>query len=95
MKIDKSTNIKSQTLKSNGLFSIIKEPYDKKQHPNQQAGLDKYVDVLNEYTGNVNSVKLYENRKGFHFKADGSTHYLSEFTENVLHVPFQIIRNNS
>ena len=84
-------NIQSSQLKSNGWFAIVKEPYDKKQHPNQQSGLDRYVDVLNQYTGRVNSVKLYENKSGLHFKADGSTHYLSEFTDNVIHVPFQII----
>jgi hypothetical protein len=88
------TEIKTQTLKSNGWFAIIKEPYDKKQHPNQQSGLDKYVDVLNQYTGNINSVKLYENTKGLHFKADGSTHYLSEFVDEIIHVPFQIIEIN-
>lgn len=88
------TEIKTQTLKSNGWFAIVKEPYDRKQHPNQQSGLDKYVDVLNQYTGNINCVKVYENTKGLHFKADGSTHYLSEFIREIIHVPFQIIEMN-
>ena len=86
-------NIESFKLKSNGWFSIVKEPYDKKQHPNQQQGLDRYVDVLNHYTGNINTVKLYENKKGFHFKADGSTHYLLEFVDEIVYVPFQILKN--
>lgn len=85
--------IEQYTLKSNGWFSIVKEPYDKKQHPNQQQGLDKYVDVLNHYSGRVNSVKLYENNTGLHFKADG-THYLYEFTQDYLYIPFQILKIN-
>lgn len=91
MKIDKLTGIKSETLQSNGWFAVVKEPYDKKQHQNEQCGLDTYIDVLNQYTGRINSVKLYENTKGFHFKADGSTHYLDEFTSYITHVPYQII----
>lgn len=87
-------SFKQSTLKSNGWFAIVTPPYDKKQHPNQQNGLDKYVDVLNEYTGNVNSCKLYENTKGLHFKADGATHYLDEFTDEVIWIPFQVIRIN-
>lgn len=85
------SEIKKYKLLSNGWFAIVKEPYDKKQHPNQQCGLDHYVDVLNQYTGRVNSVKLYANTKGLHFKADGSTHYLGEFTSYIIHVPYQII----
>lgn len=85
-------NIKQQALKSNGSFSLVKGPYEKKQHPNQQNGLDLYVDVIDECTGNLNTVKLYENKKGLHFKKDGS-HYLSDFTQDVVHVPFQIIRS--
>jgi len=84
-------NVESYSLKSNGWFSILIPPYDKKQHPNQQQGLDKYVDVVNHYTGNVNSVKLYENKTGLYFKADGGTHYLDYFTQEVIYIPFQII----
>lgn len=84
-------NIKQQALKSNGSFSLVKGPYSRKQHPNQQGGLDLYVDVLDECTGNFNSIKLHENKKGLHFFRHG-THYLSEFTQDVVHVPFQIIR---
>lgn len=83
--------IKQQKLKSNGWFAIVRETYDKKQHPNQQSGLDKYVDVLNQYTGRVNSVKLYQNKSGLHFKADSSTHYMYEFTKEIIYIPFQII----
>lgn len=77
-------------LKSNGYFSIKKMPYSKKQHPNQQGGLDLYVDVIDEITGNLNQVKLYENKKGLHFKKNGS-HYLDEFVIDVEVIPFQVI----
>jgi len=77
-------------VKSNGSFSIVEGPYEKKQHPNQQQGLDIYVDALDHSTGNINTVKLYNNKKGLHFKKDGS-HYLSDFTMDYLWVPFQII----
>lgn len=86
--------IQQYTLKSNGWFSIVKEPYDKKQHPNQQCGMDSYADVLNHYSGRINSVKLYENKSGIHFKADGGTHYLDEFIADYLYVPFQILQIN-
>jgi len=82
--------ITQRVLKSNGSFSILEDVYDKAQHPNQQEGLNKYVDVIDHFTGNVNSVKLYENTKGLHFKKDGS-HYLSEFTQEFLYVPFQML----
>lgn len=78
-------------LKSNGLFSIIKKTYNKKQHPNEQCGMDKYVDVLDHSTGRVNAVKLYKNKKGLHFKKQGSW-YLDGFTQNYLYVPYQIIK---
>ena len=55
-------------VKSNGFFSIIAGPYEKGQHPNQQCGLDLYVDALDHSTGNINTVKLYDNKKGLHFK---------------------------
>ena len=83
--------IKQEWLKSNGSFGLIKEPYAKKQHPNQQEGLDQYVDVVDFCTGQINSVKLYENTKGLHFKKNGS-HYLDGFDSKVLYVPFQIIK---
>lgn len=85
------TDIETRKLKSNGWFAILKYPYEKQQHPNQQCGLDLYVDVINHHSGRVNTVKLYENKSGLHFKADGATHYLSEFEMNVLYVPFQMI----
>lgn len=84
-------DIKYTLVKSNGYFGLIKEPYDKYQHPNQQCGLDLYVDVIDFCTGQINSVKLYINTKGLHFKKDG-THYLDEFTGEVAYVPFQIIK---
>lgn len=74
--------------KSNGNFAMIKAPYAKKQHPNQQGGLDSYVDVLDHHTGHVNSVKLYENKRGLHFKKNG-THYLADFTHEAVYIPYQ------
>lgn len=82
--------IKSYKIKSNGHFSITQRPYGKKQHPNQQGGLDLYVQILDHETGQINTVKLYENSKGLHFKKRGSW-YLSEFIQDVIFVPFQII----
>jgi hypothetical protein len=81
--------IKQFRLKTNGYFSIVKDVYSKEQHPNQQGGLDQYVDVLDHHTGQVNSLKLYENSKGLHFKK-GSPYYLSEFTDTAVYVPYQI-----
>lgn len=80
------------TVKSNGQFGLIKGPYEKKQHPNQQGGLDQYVDVINYYSGRVCSVKLYQNTLGLHFKMDG-TQYLDEFTDDAIYVPFQILHD--
>lgn len=83
-------DIEIYNLKSDGInFSIFNEGYDKEQHPNQQCGLDKYVDVLDHRTGEINSVKLYLNSKGLHFKKNGP-HYLSEFIYNSLYIPYQI-----
>ena len=77
-------------LKSNGIFSIKKDRYPKKQHPNQQEGMDEYIDVVDHGTGNINSVKLYKNTKGVYFKKNGN-HYLHDFIKTVGYVPFQII----
>ena len=83
--------IEQQNLKSNGHFSIIKDRYGKKQHPNQQGGMDEYVDVIDHSTGNINSVKLHENKKGVHFKKQG-TWYIDKFNEEYLYIPFQMIK---
>lgn len=85
-----SSPIKFEVVKSNGSFSIIKGPYSRKQHSNQQKGLDLYVDVLDHSTGHINRVKLYSNTKGLHFKKYGS-HYLDEFDTDYAYVPFQMI----
>ena len=92
-KVNCNLDITQHKLKSNGNFSIIREPYSKSQHPNQQCGLDQCVDVLDHYTGVVNSVKLHENTKGLHFKKGGSW-YLTEFNLEYLYVPYQIISLN-
>ena len=82
-------SITSYELKSNGKFSIVNHSYYKKQHSNQQNGIDMYVDVLDHSTGIVNSVKLYENTKGIHFKKGGN-HYLPEFVLDYIYIPLQI-----
>lgn len=84
--------IEQYRLKSNGSFSIIKDVYDKVQHPNQQNGLNKYIDVLDHSTGNVNSVKLYDNGMSgeLHFMKKGRSYYLKDFTLVSVYVPFQI-----
>lgn len=82
--------IKVYTLKSNGWFSLVDGPFKRKQHPNQQGGLDTYVRVLDHDTGEINTVKLYENTKGLHFKKRGSW-YLADFNSEVDYVPFQVI----
>lgn len=78
-----------KTFKHNGNIALISEPYAKKQHPNQQCGLDKYIDILDLGTGMVNTVKLYENTKGLHVKKGGS-HYLDEFTDECLISPYTV-----
>lgn len=83
--------IEQYKLKSNGYFSLVNEqPFPKKQHPNQQDGLDLYVNVVDHNTGQINSVKLYENTRGLYFKKSGNW-YLKDFTSTVTYVPFQII----
>jgi hypothetical protein len=82
--------IKSVKLKSNGVFSITKPTHDRAQHPNQQGGLDKYIEVLDHDTGNINAVKLYETKHGVCFKKKG-TWYLNGFTQDSVYVPFQIM----
>ena len=81
-------------VKSNGQFGILDKPFDHKQHPNQQGGLDKYIRVINFDSGEECLNKLYENTKGLHFKQRG-THYLSEFTKEAIYIPFQIIEVQS
>lgn len=82
-------NIEAPT---NGLFALVKQPYGKAQHPNQQCGLDIYVDVIDLVTGNKNSLKLYDGVRGRYFKKNG-THYLSDFTKTVTVVPYQYYIN--
>lgn len=73
-------------------FALIEGPYDKKQHINQQCGLDKYVTVINLETGERCCKKLYENTKGLHFKHTGySPMYLSDFTTPITVYPFQYV----
>lgn len=82
--------IKHTKVKSNGSFGLLEGLVEHKQHPNQQEGLDLYVKVVNFWTRRECFVKLYENSKGLYFKQEG-THYLNDFTEEVVYVPFQIL----
>jgi len=73
------------------VFGIIDGPVDHKQHPNQQAGLDLYVRVVNFQTGEVCFKKLYKNATGLHFKHTGySPMYIADFTRDGYFVPFQV-----
>lgn len=85
------TPIKQTKVKSNGSFGLLAGPVKHKQHPNQQDGLDLYVKVINFDTGRECFVKLYENSKGLYFKQNG-THYLDDFLEDAIYVPFQILK---
>ena len=94
--------MESYRIKSNGFFGLIKEPFEHKQHPNQQNGLDLYVEVVNFHSGEHCLKKLYENTKGLHFKHSANstwnpqkqsgTHYITSFDEWVTYIPFQIIK---
>ena len=86
--------LKYTHVKSNGVFGLLKGPYDKKQHSNQQNGLDMYVDVINYHTGRECSLKLYNNKHGIHFKMDG-VHYLDEFVDDAIYIPFQIVHGSN
>ncbi len=74
------------------VFGMPGEPEPHEQHPNQQRGLDVYVRVVNFDTGEWCFKKLYENRRGLHFKHTGySPMYLADFTASGVVVPFQVI----
>ena len=79
-----------KTVKANDNFGLVEGPYPKKQHINQQCGLDEYVTVINLRTGEICCKKLYQNRKGLHFKHAGyPPSYLHEMTQTVSYVQFQ------
>lgn len=77
-------------------FGLIGEPVDHKQHPNEQRGLDLYVQVVNFDTGERCFKKLYEAKRGLHFKHTGySPMYLDDFTADAAVVPFQVLFANA
>ena len=85
--------IEKQTVRTDGHFGILSGPHDHKQHPNEQAGLDKYISLINFASGEKCFKKLYQNTKGLHFKhSKTGTHYLDSFTDTAVYVPFQIIK---
>lgn len=72
-------------------FGLLGDPFDKKQHPNQQGGLDKYVHVINFMSGEWCLKKLYQNKKGLHFKHAGYIPmYLDDFTKECIYAERQI-----
>ena len=72
-------------------FGLVDGPTPHEQHPNQQKGLDLYVRVINFDTGETCFKKLYENKRGLHFKHTGySSMYLDDFTDRATVIPFQV-----
>lgn len=73
------------------VFGLIGGPVEHKQHPNQRAGLDLYVQVINFDTGETCFKKLYHNKYGLHFKHTGySPMYMKDFVEEATVIPFQV-----
>lgn len=73
-------------------FGLIGQPVEHQQHPNQQGGLDLYVNVINFDSGERCFKKLYENSQGLHFKHTGySPMYLEKFTATGVVIPFQVL----
>lgn len=71
-------------------FGLIDGPTPHKQHPNQRAGLDLYVRVVNFDTGETCFKKLYDGKRGLHFKHTGySPMYLCDFVQDGTVIPFQ------
>lgn len=75
------------------VFGLVGEPVEHRQHPNQQKGLDLYVNVINFDTGERCFKKLYVNGVGeHHFKHTGyGSMYLKDFTARGKFVPFQVL----
>lgn len=78
-----------KAFKHNGHIAALCSPYKKNQHPNQKCGIDMYIDILDFQTGAVNTVKLYENSKGFHVKKNG-THYLKDLNLDCHIQPYEV-----
>lgn len=73
------------------VFGLVGAPVEHKQHTNQRRGLDLYVSVINFDTGEKCFKKLYEGKRGLHFKHTGySPMYLCDFTADAEVVPFQV-----
>ena len=73
-------------------FGLVGEIQDHKQHPNQQSGVDLYVNVINFDSGEYCFKKLYENIKGYYFKHSGySPTYLSDMTADGMVSPFSVL----
>lgn len=75
-------------------FGLKGAPTPYPQHSNQRKGLDLYVSVVNFSTGEWCWKKLYENKRGLHFKHTGfSPMYLDSFTSEAVVMPFQWFPN--
>jgi len=73
------------------VFGLVGEPKPHERHPNQRKGLDLYVRVVNFDTGETCFKKLYEGKRGLHFKHTGySPMYLADFTARGTVIPFQV-----
>jgi len=73
-------------------FGLVEGPIEHKQHPNQQAGLDRYVRVVNFDSGETCFKKLYENKRGMYFKHTGySSTYVAEMTADAIVHPFRVV----
>lgn len=84
--------IESHIYKYTDNFLLVNGPYPHQQHPNQQDGLDMYVDLINRNTNEKCCKKLYSNGKGLHFKHSGlPVTYMHDFVDDALYVPHQVI----
>ena len=94
--------IEQRKVKSNGFFGILNGPTKEHKYPEHKLGeLAEYIELINFSSGEFCRKKIYENTKGKHFKHSSGyhrhqdsagTHYLKDFTEEALYVPFQIIQ---
>lgn len=79
-------------LKANNHFAILREPYE----TIRTHGLvdNFYVDILNLTTRYESTNLLKTDEKGMYFQYNGR-HYLTEFTEDVIYIPYQTIYEES
>jgi hypothetical protein len=77
-------------------FGIVDGPVERPQHPNQQRGLNLYVKVINNVTGEECLKKLYRNKTGLHFKHTGyPPTYIDRCTARGHFIPYQFFPEGS